>query len=72
MRPITLEEVDPTIKEIPLGKAPGLNGFITKFFQFCWLMIIEEVWKLVEEFKTSGKVFLALNATFFTLIPKEE
>jgi hypothetical protein len=35
-------------------------------------MLREEVWKLVEESRSSRKVLLALNSTFLTLIPKEE
>jgi hypothetical protein len=35
-------------------------------------LIREEAWKVVEESKTSRQVISAFNATFFTLIPKEE
>jgi hypothetical protein len=35
-------------------------------------MLREEVWQLVEESHSYGKVLQALNATFLTLIPKEE
>jgi hypothetical protein len=35
-------------------------------------MIKEEVWQVVEESRTSGQVLSAFNATFLTLIPKEE
>jgi hypothetical protein len=35
-------------------------------------MIGEEVWKVVEESRTSGQVLPSLNATFLTLILKEE
>jgi hypothetical protein len=35
-------------------------------------MIREEVWKLVEESRATCQVLSALNATFLTLIPKEE
>jgi hypothetical protein len=35
-------------------------------------MLREEVWQLVEESHSSGKFLPALNATFLTLIPKEE
>jgi hypothetical protein len=72
MRPITQEEVDQAVKEMPLGKAPGPDGFTTNFFHYCWSMIREEVWQVVEESRTSGQVLSAFNATFLTLIPKEE
>jgi hypothetical protein len=35
-------------------------------------MVHEEVWHLVEESHSSGKVLTSLNDTFLTLIPKEE
>jgi len=49
MRPITQEEVDHAIKEMPLGNELGPDGLTTNFFHFCWPMIREDVWKLVEE-----------------------
>jgi hypothetical protein len=72
MRPITQEEVDQAVKEMPLGKAPGSDGFTTQFFHYCWSLIREEVWQVVEESRTSRQVLSAFNATFLTLIPKEE
>jgi hypothetical protein len=71
-RPITQEEVDQAIKAMPAGKAPGPDGFTTDFFHHCWDLIREDVWAVVEESRTSGLVLPALNATFLTLIPKEE
>jgi len=41
MRPITIEEVDQDVKEIPVGKALGPDGFTTDFFHHCWLMVRE-------------------------------
>jgi len=41
MRPITQEEVDHVVKEIPSGKSPGPNGFTTDFFHHCWDLIRE-------------------------------
>jgi hypothetical protein len=35
-------------------------------------MVREEVWEIIEDSRASGQVLLALNATFLTLIPKEE
>jgi hypothetical protein len=72
MRPITEVEVDQVIQYIPKGKAPGPNGFTTNFFHYCWPMLRQEVWELVEESRSLGKFLPMLNATFITLIPKEE
>jgi hypothetical protein len=72
MRPIMQDEVDQAIKEMPSGKAPGPDGFTMDFFHYCWSMVREEVCALVEESRTSKKVLSSLNATFLTLIPKEE
>jgi hypothetical protein len=72
MRPITQAEVDQVVQNLPKGKAPGPDGFTTDFFHYCWPMLREEVWQLVEESHISRKVLPALNATFLTLIPKEE
>jgi hypothetical protein len=71
-QPITQEEVDQAIKSMPPGKAPGPDGFTTDFFHHCWDLVREEVWEVVEESRASGLVLPTLNATFLTLIPKEE
>jgi hypothetical protein len=71
-RPITQEEVNQAVKTMPPGKAPGPDGFTTDFFHYCWDLIKHEVWEVIEESRASGLVLPALNATFLTLIPKEE
>jgi len=72
LRPITQTEVDFAALNMPPGKAPGPNGFTTDFFHHCWDIVKEDVWRVVEESRTSGQVLTALNATFITLIAKEE
>jgi exonuclease III len=72
IRPITQEEVDQAVKDMPSGKSPGPDGFTTDFFHHCWDIIRKDVWEVVEESRTSGQVLQAFNATFLTLIPKEE
>jgi hypothetical protein len=54
------------------GKAPGPDGFTVDFFHHCWDLVRQDVWEVVEESRASGLVLPALNATFLTLIPKEE
>jgi hypothetical protein len=71
MRPITQEEVDQSLRDTPLGKAPGPDGFTSDFFHNCWSIIREDVWEIIEDSRRSRQVLQALNVTFLTLIPKE-
>jgi hypothetical protein len=71
MRPITQEEVHQSIMATQLGKDPGPDGFTSDFFHYCWTIIREEVWEIIEDSRKYGKFLQALNATFLTLIPKE-
>jgi hypothetical protein len=69
--PFTIEEVDKALQETPKCKAPGLDGFTSDFFHYCWLMIRTEVWEILEDSRVTRKVLQTLNATFLTLVPKE-
>jgi hypothetical protein len=71
MRPITQEEFDQSLKATPLSKALGPDGFTSDFFHYCWDIIREDVWEIIEDSRRSGKVLQALNATSLTLVPKE-
>jgi hypothetical protein len=54
------------------GTAPGPDGFTINFFHACWDMLKLEVLEIMEESRSRQWVLPALNATFLTLIPKEE
>eukprot|EP00253_Pinus_taeda_P005752 PITA_05752 len=72
MHPILPQEVDEAMKQLKEGKAPGPDGFTTTFFHSFWDMLKEEVWQIVEESRAMRWLLPSLNATFLTLIPKEE
>ena len=72
MRPIEHEEVEEAAMQMEKGTAPGPNGFMVYFFQFFWDLVKEEVWEIVEESRKSKRILKAFNATFLTLIPKEQ
>lgn len=54
------------------GTTPGPDGFTVDFYQFFWDIVKEEVWEIVEESRKSKRILKAFNATFLTLIPKEQ
>lgn len=37
--PFTIEEVEKTVKGMPLDKAPGPDGFTGRFYASCWNII---------------------------------
>jgi hypothetical protein len=67
-----IEEVDLALHDTLVGKAPGMEDFTSDFFHHCWPMVREDVWEIIEDSRALGQVFSTLNATFLTLIPKEE
>eukprot|EP00253_Pinus_taeda_P018718 PITA_18718 len=66
----TLEEIEETVKAMKKGIAPGPDGFTVDFFQAGWHFLGKEILELVEESRMNQKVWLALNSTFYALIPK--
>jgi hypothetical protein len=71
MRAIMQDEVD-QVEEMSSYKSPGPDDFTTYFFNYYWSMVREEVFQLLDLSRTSKQVPSALNATFLTLIPKED
>eukprot|EP00253_Pinus_taeda_P035979 PITA_35979 len=71
-RPVTEEEVSEVIKEMKNGKTPGPNGFNIDFFKSYWEIVKQDILDVVEDSRKSKTVLRALNASFITLIPKQQ
>ncbi|WVZ94091.1 hypothetical protein U9M48_040028 [Paspalum notatum var. saurae] len=65
-------EVFATIKDMPLDKAPGPDGFTGRFYLSCWQLIKEDVMAVLTAVLL-GRVakFQLLNSAFITLLPKK-
>ena len=48
--PFTAEEVERTVKCMPLDKAPGLDGFTGRFYATCWAIIKEYIMRAFHTF----------------------
>ncbi|KAL2895905.1 hypothetical protein RDABS01_000903 [Bienertia sinuspersici] len=68
--PFTKEDVKEMIFSIPNDKAPGPDGYSSKFFKKAWPIIGEEITEAILQFFDNGKLLKQLNATTLTLIPK--
>ena len=69
-KPISKEEVDQVIQEMPNGKAPGPNGFTVEFFKACWDVVKYDIYGIVEESRCSTSILKSLHAMMISMIPK--
>lgn len=71
MRPIDMIKLEEAVRKMAKDKAPGLDGFTTNFFQEGWEWLKDDILDIVENSRKTGGILKAFNATFLTLIPKE-
>lgn len=71
MRPITYQEVQMAIFNLPTNKALGPNGFTSYFFKVGWDFHHLDIYEVVEESWKTRSIIPTLNETFITFISKE-
>lgn len=70
VRDISDSEVKEAMFDIEDTKAPGPDGFSSKFFKSAWPVVGEEVCQAVKEFFHNGKLLKEISATVLALVPK--
>ncbi|XP_074305395.1 uncharacterized protein LOC141640523 [Silene latifolia] len=70
LEPVTKDEIKDVMFSIPNDKAPGLDGYSSKFFKDSWEIIGDDICDAILDFFTSGSLLKQLNATTITLLPK--
>ncbi|KAJ6293023.1 hypothetical protein OIU78_025075 [Salix suchowensis] len=68
---ITEEEIQEAIFSIPDDKAPGLDGFTSKFYKHGWA-IIKDFVAAIRYFYQTLIMPKLVNATYIALVPKNE
>ena len=71
-RPISLEEVRTVVFNMSPDKSPGPDGFQAFFFQKCWDILGEDLWRAIEASRNGGSLLAEINYSFITLIPKKD
>ncbi|GJU23245.1 RNA-directed DNA polymerase, eukaryota, reverse transcriptase zinc-binding domain protein [Tanacetum coccineum] len=72
VKPISNEEIKSAIFDIEDNKAPGPDGFTSKFFKASWGIVGGDVCRAIKEFFSSGKMLGELNTTIISLVPKSK
>lgn len=72
LRPLAIEEVTEAMKQLPAGKAPGVDSIPSEFYQELWEDIESDVFNFVSE--SINQCFLEdeLNMSKIALLPKSE
>lgn len=65
------EEIWNTVKNMPNGKAPGMNGLTSELITHHWSSIKNDVTTAVLHFFNTKRMLRSLNLTTLALIPKK-
>ncbi|KAJ9535488.1 hypothetical protein OSB04_un001387 [Centaurea solstitialis] len=70
IRPIQDSEIHDAMFSIGNDKAPGPDGFLSKFFKAAWSVIGQDVLVAIHNFFYRGRLAKELNHTLLCLLPK--
>jgi mannosylglycoprotein endo-beta-mannosidase len=69
----TEEEVWKAIRDMPVDKCPGPDGFSARFYRTCWGTIKVDVMEAFNSLsRLDNRGFGAVNQAFVTLLPKKD
>lgn len=70
--PVSLAELEGTLKWFKKYKSPGLDGWSIEFYLAFYELLGQDLLNVVEECRISGRMYKDINSTFITLIPKSD
>jgi len=70
--PVTLEELEGVLKWFKKDKSLGPDGWSIEFYLAFYDLLALDLLQVVEECRSSGRLFNAINSTFIALIPKTD
>lgn len=65
IRPITEQDIEHAVKELPNDKAPGVDGVPAEFFKVYLKLVGSEVKQAVKDFFDNGKLLRSINLQYY-------
>ena len=72
LKPLTQDEVKDAMKQLPTGKAPGLDAIPAEFYQDLWEEIGLDIFNFAEETINLAQLNAEMNVSKIALLPKTE
>ena len=72
MQPLTMEEVKKAMKNLPAGKAPGVDAVPAEFYQDLWEEIGADIFNFAAESIEQAHISAEMNVSKIALLPKTE
>jgi len=69
--PFTEQEINVVLKDLPVDKAPGPDGFNGYLFKKCWNLIRPDIYRLCTGFYEHIADLKSINYYYITLVPKK-
>lgn len=69
---VTNNEIKTALFDMEPDKAPGLDGFTTRFLQNYWQIVGKDLCRMVRKSQACQKIGGSTNSAFLALIPKEK
>lgn len=71
-QPITLEELEGTVKWFKKDKNPGSDGWLVEFYLAFLELLGQDLLAVIEESRLTGHIYPPINYTYLALIPKTD
>jgi hypothetical protein len=72
MEEVTEKELLEVLHSFQKDKIPGPDGWTIEFFLGCYEILGQDLLKMIEDTRISGRIPQSLNSTFLALIPKTD
>ncbi len=68
---ITLQELTDAVKQLSLGRLPGIDGIITDFYHYFWNVLEQDFYEVAKECFENGFLPSNCRRAVLSLLPKK-